>query len=136
MTTAKPYLIRAIYEWILDNNHTPYIAVDASIPYTTVPQQYTHDNSITLDISPTATQQLLIDNKAVTCKARFGGIIHEIYIPIAAVVAIYAQENNQGMSFPKEEYQPTLNDLKPLKPKKIQLKITPGGKNQDSLEKK
>ncbi|MDR1057309.1 MAG: ClpXP protease specificity-enhancing factor [Coxiellaceae bacterium] len=117
----KPYLIRAIYEWITDNRNTPYITVDTAIPTVTVPKQYIKNNSITLNISTTATQELLINNETITCKARFSGITHNIYIPILAVTAIYAAENSRGMTFSKEETE--------VKANKIQFKVIPGGKD-------
>jgi len=136
MTSSKPYLIRAIYEWIVDNGYTPYITVDTTIPGTDVPKQYIIDNSITLDISSEATHQLLIDNKAVTFQARFGGVARDLYIPIAAVVAVHAPENDQGMAFPHEEYEDYINEdeetdlseATPVKTGKLQLKVISGGK--------
>jgi len=136
MTSSKPYLIRAIYEWILDNNYTPYITVDTTYPNTDVPQKYIQDNAITLDISPLAANKLLIANDAITFSARFGGIPHNIYIPIAAVLAIYSQKNAQGMAFPKEEYQPEINissqsnTATQTKTNKAQFKIVTGGKKE------
>lgn len=136
MTSSKPYLIRAIYEWILDNNYTPYITVDTTYPNTDVPQQYIQDNTITFDISPTAAAKLLVDNDAITFNARFGGTPHNIYVPIAAILAIYSQENTQGMAFPKEEYQPIMNISSKhnttiqTKTNKTQFKIVTGGKKE------
>ena len=104
MTSAKPYLIRAIHEWIIDNGLTPYLNVDTSSPRVDVPQEYIKDNSVTLDISHTATEGLVIDNETVTFQARFDSAPEEIYIPISAVMAIFAPENSQGMAFPKDEY--------------------------------
>ena len=104
MSSAKPYLIRAIYEWIVDNGYTPYISVDTTLPLVTVPEQYIQNNMIVLDISSEAANELLVDNTATTFKASFGGVPHDIYVPIAAITSIYAAENNQGMSFPEEEY--------------------------------
>lgn len=104
MTSSKPYLIRAIYEWIVDNNLTPYIAVDTSINGTTVPREYVEDERIVLNISPISTSNLIINNDAMEFKTRFNGVSHNIYIPIPSVMVIYAQENNQGMAFQPEEY--------------------------------
>lgn len=104
MTSSKPYLIRAIYEWIVDNNFTPYIAVDTSIPGTIVPKEYIQDERIVLDISIDSTKDLIINNNFLEFKARFNGITHNIYIPISAVMVIYAQENDRGMAFPPEEF--------------------------------
>ena len=105
MNSSKPYLIRALYEWIIDNGCTPHITVNINFPRVDVPRNYAIDEWITLDISTTATQHLLIDNKAITAKARFGGVVHNLYIPIGSVEAIYAQETKHGMNFPREEYQ-------------------------------
>lgn len=127
MTSSKPYLIRAIYEWIADNNYTPYITVNTNIQNVTVPKQYIKNNTITLDISSTSTKQLLIDNEVITCKARFAGIVHDLYVPIASVIAIFAKENNHGMAFPNEEDATIASE--PPKPNKQSLKIIKGGKD-------
>jgi len=124
-TSTKPYLIRAIYEWIVDNEYTPYVTVDTNIPTVTVPKKYIENNSITLNISTISTHELLINNEAITCKTRFCGIVHNIYIPISAVIAIYAAENSQGMVFPKEEAASPI-----AKTNKIQFKVIKGGKEQ------
>ena len=105
MTSSKPYLIRALYEWIIDNGCTPYITVNINFPRVDVPKGYAVDKWITLDISTTASQHLLIDNEAITAQARFGGVVHNLYIPIGSVDTIYAQETQHGMDFPPEDYQ-------------------------------
>jgi len=99
MTSSKPYLIRAIYEWITDNNLTPYITVDTSIFGTEVPEEYIKEDRITLDISAEATNSLIINNDFLEFKAKFGGVSYDIYIPMPAVMIIFAQENNQGRHF-------------------------------------
>jgi len=99
MTSTRPYLIRAILEWILDNGMTPHLLVDAQDESVQVPRQYEQDGKIVLNISPTATQDLQIDNDAVTFNARFGGDPMSVYIPIGFVLAIYTRENGQGMMF-------------------------------------
>lgn len=104
MTSSKPYLIRAIYEWLLDNSLTPFIAVDTSYSNVMVPSQYIKDNQIILNLEPTAAHNLQIGNDAIECEARFSGKISKLFIPIGAVIAIYAHENNRGMSFPPEDY--------------------------------
>ncbi|MDR1012347.1 MAG: ClpXP protease specificity-enhancing factor [Coxiellaceae bacterium] len=123
--SMKPYLIRAIHEWIVDNDNTSYITVDTTISAVKVPNQYIKNNNITLDISSTATQKLFINNEAVSFVARFSGIIYEIYVPISAIVAIYSAENGQGMNFPKEEIT---SQFQTTKSNKIKLKVIPGGK--------
>ncbi len=102
MTSNKPYFIRALYEWILDNNCTPYIVVDATLPFVEVPQQFVSEGRIILNILPSATQNLYLGDEWITFSARFSGISEEINIPIGAVVAIYAQENGEGMGFNTE----------------------------------
>jgi stringent starvation protein B len=96
--STKPYLLRAIYEWCTDSGFTPHIAVkvDAS---TTVPMEYVRKGEIVLNISYGATSGLKMDNDAIHFKARFNGVSREIYIPVHNVLAIYANENGQGMAF-------------------------------------
>jgi stringent starvation protein B len=142
MTSSKPYLVRAIYEWIVDNNLTPYIAVNTSVTGMVVPAKYIEDERIILDISPLAANNLIISNDGLEFKARFNGISHKLYIPISAVMVIYAQENNRGMAFPPEEYDTesakedsqTITNIAPIG--KPQLKLVPGGKGLDTSIKK
>ncbi|MFK7975394.1 MAG: ClpXP protease specificity-enhancing factor [Halioglobus sp.] len=103
MNTSRPYIMRALYEWIVDNECTPYVLVDASMDQVVVPQQYVKDNQIVLNISPDAVVDLSITNHAVAFNGRFGGVAADVYVPIAAVVGIYARENGQGMVFDPEE---------------------------------
>ncbi|MDR2925545.1 MAG: ClpXP protease specificity-enhancing factor [Azoarcus sp.] len=98
MLPTKPYLIRAIYEWCVDQGFTPYIAVRTD-PHTRVPSGYVHDGQIVLNIGAEATHQLKIDNEQITFLARFNGVAHQILVPISNVMAIYSRENGQGMSF-------------------------------------
>jgi stringent starvation protein B len=104
MTSTKPYLIRAMYDWMIDNNLTPYIAVDATIPEVIVPQEYIENDQIILDISTEAANNLIINNDFLEFKARFDGPIRNIHIPLEAIMAIYAQENDHGMEFSPEEF--------------------------------
>lgn len=97
-TSTKPYLIRAIFEWCNDNRYTPYLVVSVN-EYTKVPMAYVKDGQITLDISYEATHALVLNNEAISFKARFGGRAQDVYVPIESVAAIYAQENGQGMGF-------------------------------------
>lgn len=100
MTSSQPYLIRAIYEWIVDNNLTPYLMVDATKQGAIVPQDYLDDQGrIILNISPSATSELLMSNEEVTFNARFSGQAIGIVVPTFCVKAIYARENGQGMMF-------------------------------------
>jgi stringent starvation protein B len=97
--STKPYLIRALYQWCIDNAFTPYVAVfvDHSVD---VPQEYVSQGEIVLNISPSACQAIVIDNESIQFKARFNGVPKEIYLPLTHIMAIYSRENNQGMSFP------------------------------------
>jgi stringent starvation protein B len=110
--------MRALYEWIVDNGCTPYILVDAGIDYVTVPEQYVKDGQIVLNISPTAVMELDISNEAVSFNGRFGGVATDIYVPVNAVIGIYARENGQGMVFEPEEEQDTPPDDTPPEPSK------------------
>lgn len=103
MTSSRPYMVRALYEWIVDNNCTPYILVDAHVPGVEVPQQHVNkDGQIVLNVSPTAVMDLLIRNEGVSFNARFGGIPTDIYVPSRGILGIYARENGQGMIFEPE----------------------------------
>ena len=99
MTSNRPYLMRAIYEWILDNGMTPHVLIDADLPSVEVPRQYVEEGRIVLNISPGAVQQFAIDNECLGFSARFGGKPFSIDAPINAVRAVYAAENSEGMMF-------------------------------------
>ncbi len=103
MTPTKPYLLRSFYEWILDNQKTPYIVVNANFPGVQVPREYVEDGKIILNISDYAVQKLKLGNERVEFVAKFSGISVPIFLPPAAVVAIYAKENGRGMVFPDNE---------------------------------
>ncbi len=106
MTPNRPYLLRAFYEWIVDNNCTPYLVVDATVAGVKVPLQHVKDGQIVLNISPGAVGNLLLGNDAVTFNARFSGNPFALYVPQRAVLAIYARENGAGTMFtPEEEWQ-------------------------------
>lgn len=99
MTSNRPYLMRAIYEWILDNDMTPHVLIDATMQDVDVPQHYVEDGRIILNISPSAVQQFAIDDNCLVFNARFGGRPSSIYAPIDSIRAIYAAENSEGMMF-------------------------------------
>ncbi|MGQ9374187.1 ClpXP protease specificity-enhancing factor [Acinetobacter tandoii] len=105
LSPTRPYLARAIYEWICDNNLTPYLLVDATQPNTMVPEQFIQDGQIVLNIVPHAVHQLHMSNDAITFSARFGGVSRDIYVPLYAVLGIYARENGQGLFFDPSEYE-------------------------------
>ncbi|MCK7575479.1 MAG: ClpXP protease specificity-enhancing factor [Chromatiales bacterium] len=104
MTSSKPYLVRAIYEWILDNQMTPHLVVDAGFPDTRVPMEFVADGRIVLNIAPGAVRGLVIGNEWIEFGARFGGVSREVLVPTEAVVGIFTRENGQGMVFPEPIY--------------------------------
>ena len=107
LSPTRPYMARAIYEWIVDNNLTPYLLVDATRPNTLVPEQFIQDGQIVLNIVPHAVHALNIGNEAISFSARFGGVSRDLYVPIEAVLGIYARENGQGLFFDPNEYANT-----------------------------
>jgi len=102
MTSSRPYIIRALYEWILDNNCTPHILVSTEYPSVQVPNGFAKNGQITLNLSPSAVRGLHVDNEGLSFEGRFAGISYRLYIPIGAVLAIYAREDGQGMAFNQE----------------------------------
>jgi len=102
MTSSRPYLLRALYEWTVDNDHVPYIVVDAMQPGVVVPPEHVKDGQIVLNIAPHAVQGLSLGNAELRFSARFGGRGWTITVPIQAVLAIYDRETGQGMGFPPE----------------------------------
>lgn len=111
MTSSQPYLIRAIYDWIVDNNFTPYLLVNAENENAMVPQEYIEDGKIVLNINPSAVNDLQLGNDYVMFNARFNGKAMEVSVPVVAILAIYARENGQGMMFDEKT-----NDQPPTPP--------------------
>ncbi len=107
MNSTRPYLIRAFYEWIVDSDCTPHIVVNAELKDVIVPRDFVEGGQIVLNIAMPAVQDLTLNNEAVSFKAKFGGVAHEIYVPVAAVMAIYARENGRGMVFSEEDEEET-----------------------------
>ena len=103
MTSTRPYLVRAIYDWILDNRGTPYLLVDAGYAGVRVPRQAIKEGQVLLNIAPHAIDRLELGIDEVRFHARFSGVSQSIVAPLGSVLAIYAQENGQGMMFPAEE---------------------------------
>ncbi|MTW22332.1 ClpXP protease specificity-enhancing factor [Allochromatium palmeri] len=129
MTSSKPYLIRAIYDWILDNQMTPHLVVDAGFPDTRVPMEFVADGRIVLNIAPGAVRSLVIGNDWIEFNARFGGVARDVLVPTEAVVGIFTRENGQGMVFPEPSYpEPTQAANAPASgPKLAALPDTKGG---------
>jgi stringent starvation protein B len=99
MTPNRPYLLRALYEWILDNAMTPHLLVDTSVQGTVVPQDYIDNNKIILNIRPDAVHDFVLGNDLITFNARFGGKTRQLKVPVNSVLAIYARENGKGLIF-------------------------------------
>lgn len=105
MTSSRPYLIRAIHDWILDNDLTPHLVVNADTEGVRVPLEYVKDNQISLNIAAAAVHGLSMDNDWIMFDARFGGKPLQVSVPTGAVLAIFAKENGAGMSFAEDEQQ-------------------------------
>ncbi|MGB0733450.1 MAG: ClpXP protease specificity-enhancing factor [Pontibacterium sp.] len=102
MSPSRPYILRGLYDWLLDNDLTPHIVVDAHYPNVNVPTQFVEEGRIVLNINPSAVVGFGIENDALFFNARFSGSPMDVYVPIGAVLAIYARENGQGMGFGME----------------------------------
>ena len=103
MTPSKPYVVRAIYDWIVDNNCTPHVLIDAQSEGVMVPLDYVTEGQIVLNISPTAVVSLNLGNDAIAFSGRFGGVPMEVFLPLDSVLGIYARENGQGMIFEDDD---------------------------------
>lgn len=104
MTSTRPYFVRGLYEWILDNQCTPYLLVNALYPAAQVPQEHVKDGRIILNLAPSAIRGLVMDNERVEFSARFGGVARLLYLPIGSILAVYAKENGRGMFFDESEF--------------------------------
>lgn len=125
MTSSKPYLVRALYEWILDNDNTPYILVDTSSDRVSIPDGIASDGKVVLNLSPAAIHNLEMTNTEVSFSARFNGVAEQIFVPVSALLAIYARENGEGMMFPAEDAEDAPGDTgeKPARPGTPNLKV-------------
>lgn len=124
MTPLKPYLIRSIYEWIVDNGLTPHLLVNAEYPGVVLPGDFIEDGRIVLNIRPEAIQGLVLGNDEIQFNARFAGKPMRITTPCKAVLAIYAKENGKGMIFdPEENEDETPPPPEPKTPQKPQLRV-------------
>ncbi len=104
MTSSRPYMVRALYDWIVENECTPHLLVDSHWPGVHLPDRFAEEDQVVLNISPTAIRELDMANDAISFKTRFGGIAYHVYVPVSGVMAIYARENGQGMVFEMEAY--------------------------------
>ena len=122
LTPTKPYLIRAFYEWILDNDLTPHLMVDAEMEGVQVPVEFVSEGQIVLNISSSAVKTLDLGNEWIFFNARFGGVPQDIHVPMMAIKAIYAQENGKGMVFAEEEDVPPPTSPPPADKQKSETK--------------
>ncbi len=133
MTPSRPYLIRAIYDWIHENGRTPYMLVDASVKEVEVPREHVGDDGrITLNLSPDAVRNLILGNDIVEFECRFAGTSCQVLVPVEAVMAVYAKEDGQGMRFgddmappepPKPPDGPGRKSRQPRRPRKPRLTL-------------
>lgn len=123
MNSSKPYLLRALYDWILDNDATPYVLVDATHEGLQIPPGIASDGKVVLNLAPQAVQNLQIADTHVSFSARFSGVAEDIYCPLGALLAIYARENGEGMMFPTEEAEAEAGADAETKPTGPTLKI-------------
>ncbi|KAB8306810.1 ClpXP protease specificity-enhancing factor [Erwinia endophytica] len=113
LTARRPYLLRAFYDWLLDNQLTPHLVVDINLPGVMVPLEYARDGQIVLNIAPRAVGNLELGNDEVTFNARFGGVPRQVRVPLAAVMAIYARENGAGTMFEPESFYEQAGEYQP-----------------------
>ena len=106
LLSRRPYLLRAMHEWITDNAHTPHVVIDATAQGVEVPQQYVQQGKIILNVSHSATSGLVMNNELVRFRARFGAVTHDVTVPVGAVLGIYARETGQGMIFSEADPSP------------------------------
>lgn len=104
--SRKPYLVRALHEWMGDSGLTPQLIVDATVSGVSVPAEYVRDGKIVLNLSMQAVRELNLGNEAISCSARFGGVAHDLWLPMPAVLGIYAQETGEGIAFSGDDGPP------------------------------
>jgi len=114
MSSNKPYIVKAFYDWIFDNGLTPYIVVDVNVYGVMVPMSYVDDGQIVLNVSPSAVGSIAMGEETIELSARFGGKLENMSIPYGAVVAIYAKENGAGTSLAIEHPEPGTITEEPL----------------------
>ena len=105
--SRRPYLLRAMHEWIIDSGHTPHVIVDAMRTGVEVPAAYVKDGKIVLNLSTTATQRLQLTNECIEFDARFAGVVHRVHVPMQAVLGVYARETGEGMVFSEGDNEVT-----------------------------
>ena len=136
MRSNRPYILRAFFDWIVDNDCTPYVVIDAHYPGVEVPQSYVTDGQIVLNIAPRAVTNFILDREILAFSTRFGGVPIDIKVPVFAVVGIYSHENGQGTVFERED--PDQTPTPPSGPKAVKTKSAdkPSDKPNDKGSKK
>jgi len=132
MLSNRPYLLRAFFQWIVDSNCNPILVIDANNPRSKIPQDYIEGNEIVFNIAPTAVRDLKMTNELIEFKASFSGVIHIISAPIKAILAIYAEENGEGIFFDAEDDSDAASVTGA--DEVVQLKGIDGSSGMDSLE--
>ncbi|EOC0413839.1 ClpXP protease specificity-enhancing factor [Cronobacter dublinensis] len=136
LSPRRPYLLRAFYEWLLDNQLTPHLVVDVTLPGVLVPMEYARDGQIVLNIAPRAVGNLELANDEVRFNARFGGVPRQVTVPVAAVLAVYARENGAGTMFEPEaaydEAMASLNDENSAEEPETVMSVIDGDKPDDA----
>jgi len=138
MTSNKPYLVKAFYEWISDNDLTPYIMVDVNVYGVLVPMSYVADGQIVLNVAASAVGTIALGDNAIEFSARFGGKLEHITVPYGAIGAIYAKENGAGTSFAIEHPaadEDEVQDIIPEKPKSTLSSVASTGSEKDNSKK-
>ncbi|WP_448553098.1 ClpXP protease specificity-enhancing factor [Thalassotalea montiporae] len=134
MTSNKPYIVGAFYDWISDNDLTPYIVVDVSVYGVMVPMSFVNDGQIVLNISSSAVGSIVMGEAAIEFSARFGGKLEHLVVPYGAIGAIYAKENGAGTSLPIEHPEVAEEDEAPAKPALAGVESTPIASTSESKE--
>ncbi len=136
LSPRRPYLLRAFYEWLLDNQLTPHLVVDVTLPGVLVPMEYARDGQIVLNIAPRAVGNLELANDEVRFNARFGGVPRQVTVPLAAVLAVYARENGAGTMFEPEaaydEAMASLNNENSAEEPETVMSVIDGDKPDDA----
>ncbi len=114
MNPSRPYIARGLYEWILDNDCTPHLVVDAEAPHVVVPRQFVQDGQIVLNVLPSAVRDFFMGDTEISFSARFGGVPMQVRVPYAALMAIFAKENAMGMGFGMEPGADYYERLQPV----------------------
>ena len=124
MTSVRPYLIRALIDWIVDNDHTPYVAIDCRVSGVQAPVDRAKEGKLVVNVSGNATRHLDIDNEWLNVDCRFGGRPFHVAVPLGAVVAVYSREGNMGMAFEAEGADGDASETEPPKPRPDGPKLT------------